>query len=245
MRREGLADVAARGQQDKRKPILIPSGNVQPRRDLSLDIGLQQVWMFAASSNYATGTLAMDLGSFTYQPRVDLAITPLFAGSESIVFLGNRLASSTMDVLMYRSDSSVQRTAKAGSVGYGLNVGQFIANSSVPNVVIAGENAFSVFVPGIDPGDADNPTGFDPNVPLVEAGTMITGSTIAAAIGVQTGAHYDELMVVQYVEGTGNVVRPYFNTTNSYQAGSDADGALYDFAVVVPGSGGGVILGLQ
>lgn len=237
-----VGDVSAVGANDL---VIYETRSSDPSDPITspIAIGLQQVWVLAASSNYATGTLAMDLGSFTYQPRVDLAIAPLFAGSESIVFLGNRIASQTMDVLMSRSGSSIQKTSKAGFVGYGLNFGQFIANNSVPNVVVAGENAITVLVPGNDPSDVENPNGFDPNVPLIEADTTITGSTIAAAIGIQTGAHYDELMVVQYVEGSGYVVQPYFNTTDSYQAGSDVDGALYDFAVVVPGSGGGVIGG--
>ncbi len=242
IRRMEIGDVSAAGANDLAIYETYDEDTLAPL-DNAESVSKQAVWLLSAASNYALGTLLIDLGANAYEPRVDLTIAPLFPGEETVLVLGNRSNSQTVDVFMARADSAVLKTSTPGFVGYGLNFGTFISGSSVPNVVIAGENAILVLVPGNDPSDSNNPTGFDPNVPLVEAGIALTGSTNAGAIGALAGAHHDELMVVQYLPGTGYVVRPYYNTTDSYGVTADAGGGLFDFAVVVPGTGGGTIAG--
>jgi hypothetical protein len=50
-------------------------------------------------------------------------------------------------------------------------------------------------------------------------------------------------MIVRYDENAGFTIVPYFNITGGYRITGDAGGALYDFPVVLPGSGGGTING--
>ncbi len=119
-----------------------------------------------------------------------------------------------------------------------------IPGSRTPNIAVVGNTSLTVLSSGIDPSDANDPTGPDPSVPLVVLGNTYTeDSWNTTGVGASVTTHSDDLMVVRYDETAGFTVVPYFNITGGYQISGNAGGGLYDFPVVIPGSNGGTISG--
>ncbi len=215
--------------------------------DLIIDPGAtsyQKLWLFTPGNLYAAGALLSDFGFMAYNPEVDLLLAPLFPGVQTVVLMGVPNDGNNTAIVTYRNGSGINTTTVPEVEGYALGVGQFVPGSRTPNILVVGFNSVTALESGVDPNDPNNPDGPDPSVPLVLLGTTyMRTSWNATAVGASVTTNSDDLMIVQYDQTTGFTVVPYFNITGGYQIAGDAGGALYDFPVVVPGSGGGTING--
>jgi hypothetical protein len=207
-------------------------------------ISFQKLWIYTPGNLYAAGTLLSDFGFSTYEANVDLLLAPLFPGVQTVVFMGISDNADTTNVVTYRAGSGILTTSMPSWAGISLGAGQFVPGDRTPNILVTGFNSITALCPGNDPNNQNDPDGSDPGLPLAVLGTTYTpDSWNAAAAGASVTTHSDDLMVVRYDEVGGFTVVPYFNITGGYRITGAAGGALYDFPVVIPGSGGGTING--
>ncbi|MGC4033587.1 MAG: SdrD B-like domain-containing protein [Tepidisphaeraceae bacterium] len=211
---------------------------------------IQRLWRLDEETGYLTGNTIYDTmaGMSIYWPRVGLDIAPLFSGAESVVLYGNVVTGTPNGGVLstYRGLNGLISTnfAQSENDNYSIAIGNFIPGVASPSVIVMNGPNLLVFGGQANPDNPRDPTGFDPNLPLVNYGTTgsVMSSDVVTAVGIPTTSHADDLMVIADT-GTGYQLVPFANTAGSYTLLDSANGSLYDFGVVVPGSNGGVIEG--
>jgi hypothetical protein len=204
---------------------------------------VQRIVLLSAASNYTSGQTIIDLGDAQFDSNVLLQIGQIFNGIPSVVALAYGSTPNQSTLYTYRPENGVQSTVIGGHFN-SMTFANLTGGGGTPQVLLTSPNGITVFAPVVTAATIDEPQGYDPSKPLQFVNQQFFADTdFASVAAVKLDGPVEDLYSVVYDSSGQFEIERLNNAYLAHQPSGDAAGALYDFAVVVPGSTGGTIAG--